>query len=66
MSEISTACYVFGILVFCSLNVVWLLQPLKDYAEYDLCDSGAYPRERTYMFFVGQVSGLVENFNTDI
>ena len=57
---------VFRILVLSSLNVVWLLQELKDYAQYDLCDVGVYSREIIIMFFVDQVSGLVENFNIRI
>ena len=35
-------------------------------AQYDLCDSGVYSREIINMFFVGQVSLLVENFNIGI
>ena len=38
----------------------------EDYAIYDLCDSGVYSREITDMFFIGQVSGLVRNFNIGI
>ena len=38
----------------------------KVYAQYDLCDCGVYSREIVNMFFVGQVSGLVENLNTGI
>ena len=34
----------------------------NDYAQYDLCFSGVYSREIIDMLFVGQVSGLVENF----
>ena len=34
----------------------------KDYAQYNLCDSGVHSREIISMFFIGQVSGLVENF----
>ena len=51
------------IIVICSLNVVWLLHTLKGYAIYDFCDSGIYSRVIINMFFVGQVSGLLENFN---
>ena len=57
---------VFWILVLCSLSVVWLLHTLKVYAQYNLCDSGVYSRETINMFFVGQVSWLVENFNFGI
>ena len=49
-----------------SLNVVWLLHTLKDYAQYDLCDAGLYSSETISMFFEGQVSGLVENSNNGI
>ena len=31
-----------------------------------MCDSGEYSREINSMFFVGQVSGLVENFSIGI
>ena len=31
-----------------------------------MCDCGLYSREIINMFFVGQVSGLVETFNTGI
>ena len=37
-----------------------------DYAQYDLCDSGVYSGEIINMFFIGQVSGLVKNFNIGI
>ena len=33
---------------------------------YKLCDSGVYSREIINMFFVGQVSGLVENIDIGI
>ena len=55
----------FGILVLCCLNIAWLLLTLNDYAQYDLM-TGVYSREIIYMFFMGQVSGLVENFNIGI
>ena len=61
--SIYTANCVFWILVLCSLNAVWLLHTLKDYAQYDLYYSGVYSIEMINMLFVGQVSGLVENFN---
>ena len=35
----------------------------KDYAQYDLCDWCVFKGNRINMFFVGQVSGLVEDFN---
>ena len=35
----------------------------RDHAQYDLCDSGVYSGEIINMFFMGQVCGLVENFN---
>ena len=38
----------------------------KYYAEYDLSDSGVYSREMVNMFFVGQMSEIVENFNIRI
>ena len=38
----------------------------KDYAQYDLCDTGMCARERINMFFVCQVSGLVKTFNIGI
>ena len=38
----------------------------RDYAEYDLSDAGVYSREIINMFFVVQVSGLVEHFNIGI
>ena len=38
----------------------------KDRALYKLCDSGVCSREKIYMHLVGQVSGLVENFNIRI
>ena len=38
----------------------------KDRALYKLCDSGVCSREKIYMHLVGQVSGLVENFNIGI
>ena len=43
-----------------SLNILWLLP------QYDLCDAGVYSRVILNMFFVGQVSGLVENFKIGI
>ena len=36
-----------------------------NYAQYD-CVTGVYSREIINMFFVVQVSGLVENFNIGI
>ena len=38
----------------------------KDYAQYDLYDSGVYSLEIINMVFVSQVSGLVENFHIGI
>ena len=37
-----------------------------NHAQYDLCDAGVYSRGIINMFFVGRVSGLVENFNNGI
>ena len=31
-----------------------------------MCDSGVYLRKIIHMIFFGQVSGLVENYNTEI
>ena len=56
----------FFILVLCSLKIAWLPYTLKDYAQYDLCDSGVYSTEIINMFFVRQVSGLIKNFNIGI
>ena len=39
---------------------------LNDYAQYGFCDSVVYSREIINMFFINQVSGLVENFNIGI
>ena len=66
MSEILTANCVFWILNLLVLTVVWLLRTLKRYAQYGLCDSSVYSREIVNIFFVGQVCGLVENFNIGI
>ena len=38
----------------------------KSMHKYDLCDSSVYSGEYVNCFSVGQVSGLVENFNTGI
>ena len=34
--------------------------------QYDLSDSDVYSREIINMFFMGQVPGLVKNFNIEI
>ena len=39
----------------------------KDYAQYDLCDTGVYLRGVINFFFlVGQLFGLVKKFNIGI
>ena len=53
----------FWILVLGSLNVVWLLNTRKEYAQSDFCNFDVKSREIVNMIFVSQVSGLVENFN---
>ena len=60
------SCFLDSSLDSClSLNVVWLLLTL-DHARSELWESGVCSREIIYMFLVGQVSGLVENFNIGV
>ena len=54
----------FWTFVLCSLNIVWLLHTLKDYAQYELCDFVVCLRET--MSFALVMSGLVKNFNIGI
>ena len=56
----------FGFLSSVVLTLYGCFTHKKDYAQYDLCDSGVYSLEIINSFFVGQVSGLVENFNIGI
>ena len=55
MSEIQNANCIFWIRVLSSLNVLWLL--------YTLRTSCIVSKEDNLHGLVGQVSGLVENFN---
>ena len=66
MSEISVANCMFWILVLCGSMLCGCYIQSKNHAQYDLFGSGMYSREEINMFLVGQVSGLVENFNIGI